>query len=483
MRRRGAVESRFAGHCIGAMAFLGAAAVEAQPSQGPGLTPREHFDRAVRLSAEGDMRAGLIEFRAAYEGSQNPEVLFNIAAAHERLNEYVEARDVLERYQRLAPPDAVARHREEIVSALTRLATRIGTLRVRAEAPGIVLSIDGVERRESEWRGGIAVSAGVRRVRAIAPGFEPVETQVEVTGNGNVEVGLDMQRVRSSVQVEANIRGAAVLVDGREVGRTPLPGPVSVTEGRHRVVVRYPGYDPVEAEVDARGAGATVNARLRWAEFIPEAEGSRLVVRTNETGGYSTLDGHRVPMDGSVTVPPGPHVLRVIRSDFLPVERNIDLTPGQRTSMDVMLRPTDGYRENFVGTARRQLVLGSVLTGIGGAILLGAGIWVGSEYAAQGADDERIAVIDVQLNNCRMGVACPPEQSTALLAERQAITDSGDSVTNALIAGGIMSGTGLAVAIVGVAILVNGQDHRRFDRPPVWRVGFGPREVGVGVTF
>jgi len=55
------------------------------------VSTSEHFDRGVHLSGEGDLRGALAEFRAAYDASQNPEVLFNLAATHENLNEYVEA--------------------------------------------------------------------------------------------------------------------------------------------------------------------------------------------------------------------------------------------------------------------------------------------------------------------------------------------------------------------------------------------------------
>lgn len=67
-------------------------------------------------------------------------------------------------------------------------------------------------------------------------------------------------RVGSAV-VECNLAGAAVMIDDRAVGVTPLPGPVTVSVGVRTVTAVYPGRAPVVQELSVT-AGDTVAVRV-----------------------------------------------------------------------------------------------------------------------------------------------------------------------------------------------------------------------------
>ncbi len=143
-------------------------------------TPRERFGRAVELAAEGDYRTALHEFRAVYELTRNPEVLFNIAAAHEQLNQYAEALEAVERFERLAPPAAVQRHREDLAGAMMRLASRVGSVLLTVTPPEARCTVDGAERPRDALSAGLRVSIGPRAVRCEAPSFVAQERVVDV---------------------------------------------------------------------------------------------------------------------------------------------------------------------------------------------------------------------------------------------------------------------------------------------------------------
>ena len=55
------------------------------------------------------------------------------------------------------------------------------------------------------------------------------------------------------LEVQANVAGAQVLVDGAEVGRTPLPGPIRLLPGSHALALVHPGYE--RQGVDLKLAG------------------------------------------------------------------------------------------------------------------------------------------------------------------------------------------------------------------------------------
>lgn len=446
------------------------------------VSASEHFDRGVRLSGEGDLRGALTEFGAAYQLSQNPEVLFNLAATHENLNEYVEARDLMERYQRLAPPAAVARHRADIVAALARLASRIGTIALTVDAPDASVELDGSPRRE--WRDGIPASVGRRRIVVTAPGREAFRTEIDVLGGQRTTVSATLPATRSTLQVVCDLAGAAVRVDGREVARTPAESPIAIAEGRHTVEVSHPGYETYRTEVDATGAGARVTATMRWADPVPESEGAHLVLRASEPGAHATLDGRRVPMDGSVTVPPGRHALRVDREAFLPVTRSVELAPRGRTRIDLRLEPTPAHRAEVEGQSRRMRTWGWVGVGVGGAMLAGGAIWMGlavPQYTdSVNAYDANVDTIDA----CGRGSGFrTPAACAAALTDNNAIDARIDGERAAAIASGVITGVGVAATITGVILLLNAPAADRFERAPTWYLGLAPGGASVTGHF
>ncbi|WP_437325405.1 PEGA domain-containing protein [Sorangium sp. So ce381] len=70
------------------------------------------------------------------------------------------------------------------------------------------------------------------------------------------EAGYAKARAQvGALLVQANVERAAVLVDGVQVGRTPLPDPVFVEPGKHAVTVECEGYATDEFTVEAAAGG------------------------------------------------------------------------------------------------------------------------------------------------------------------------------------------------------------------------------------
>jgi len=158
---------------------------------------------------------------------------------------------------------AVAPHRVEVDAALVRLPTRIGTLRVLGELSGLAVLVDGDARPLDAARAGLPVSAGVRRVTLRAPGHPPRELEVRVAGGECVGVEAALEPERSTLAVSCATPDATVRVDGEPVGTAPLPSPVEVATGRHRVEITRDGYAPFVGEVDARDRGRRGGAVVR----------------------------------------------------------------------------------------------------------------------------------------------------------------------------------------------------------------------------
>ena len=71
---------------------------------------RASFERGVAAYQAGDYPTARTELLRAYEQSQRPAILWNVALATERLGDYREAEELrVELYQRLDPCDPLAR--------------------------------------------------------------------------------------------------------------------------------------------------------------------------------------------------------------------------------------------------------------------------------------------------------------------------------------------------------------------------------------
>lgn len=441
------------------------------------VSPAERFDRGVRLAAEGDPRAAMVEFRAAYEATQSPQVLFNIAGVHEQLNQYVEAEEALERYQRLARPDAVARHREEIVAALARLHTRIGTLLLRPLPLDAACTLDGEAVGAGATSQGVRVSVGPHTVRCEAPGYEPRTHTVSARGEASAEVPVRLERRTASLAVRYALRGAEVRVDGVPVGSTPLREPLTVAEGRHRVELRHPGYESVVVEVEARGGGAQVEATPRWLDPVPREQGAWLTVRASEPGALSSLDGRRIDADATAPVPPGFHRLRVERGDFVPVEREVELAPGERRELALRLEPTPGHREQYLRGARsrRRLWIG---LGISGLVAAAAGgVWFGTTLPALLDANARFDANDATFRAC--GVNDCPGGADRYGALRDAAAKESQALLPQVVVGAVLLGAGLAALATAAVIAADAPPLDRFERAPTWHIGLG----GAGLSL
>lgn len=165
-------------------------------------------------------------------------------------------------------------------AAATAAAPRVDTARllVRSTPAGATVTIDGADRGRTP----VALrdlSLGTRHVVVTRPGFTPAERRITLTADRpsrSIEVTLSPlgasrpapARPRNAAAavgtllVESRPPGAAVTIDGRPSGTTPLTLG-SVTPGVHTVLIELVGYRPVTTTVEVKaGARARVAASL-----------------------------------------------------------------------------------------------------------------------------------------------------------------------------------------------------------------------------
>ena len=130
--------------------------------------------------------------------------------------------------------------------------------------------------------------------------------------------------------------GASIDLDGTESGRTDDAGMLLLTglqPGRHVVVARKPGYASATAVVEV------APGRSEVVELAPAALPGMLTVRANVADATLRIDGgpeHPLPLL-RFEVPPGSLRLTAARPGYRNAEHEVDVRPGESTSLDVVL--------------------------------------------------------------------------------------------------------------------------------------------------
>ena len=128
------------------------------------------------------------------------------------------------------------------VEATIRVAPDLGSLRVIANVPGAIISLDGADIGAAPAAKG-GLTPGEHSVLARATGYESVEQSVTVIAGRERVVSVRFTTASTDVArilVRASVPDASVTIDGEDYGNPPIT--IEPAEfGTHSVVVRAPG--------------------------------------------------------------------------------------------------------------------------------------------------------------------------------------------------------------------------------------------------
>jgi hypothetical protein len=197
-----------------------------------------------------------------------------------------------------------------------------------------------------------------------------------------------------NVKVPANLSGAVLSVDGKEVGALPLP-PQSISSGEHTITVKKPGYAAfVKKVLVSGGKTLDVDAKLTAVSAV-------LSVTSDVPGAQVLFNGRAigtVPLT-DVEVPPGPAEVAVYREGFREQAQKINFQLGKEYPIVVKFealtdRPVaskltpsstgDGVPITGVSVAPSEPVTSKWYFWAGivaGAVAIGAGVAAGAVVA------------------------------------------------------------------------------------------------------
>ena len=222
-------------------------------------------------------------------------------------------------------------------------------------SPTILFNLAQAYRSDGQLVNAIAT---FRRYLEDAEGALSAQQRQEV-----LDVIAEIESSRAVLSFEVEPAGVTVILDGRELGTSPLPRGVEVMPGEHTITLRMTDYDPHEERI-------TVNAherRLYQYLLQPVERNAGITVQAEPSHAVIRWDREEVGR-GTFTdrIRPGRHTLRVEAEGFVPEERTVEVGVLRRETVQVSLqrRPRSVLTQWWFWTAIGGAVATGVILGI-----------------------------------------------------------------------------------------------------------------------
>ena len=216
---------------------------------------KQLFDAGLRLMRLDDFAGASANFERSVALYPTQNSLFNLANCYKAVQRYTDALNVLARLRRqfadkLKPEikEVADRQEQEIRSLVARLT-------IRTVPADTKVKVDGRELGTGPALGPVMLGPGDHEIEASRPGYRDLRRSVQLVSGAEITEAFNLVAEPGHVALRTNVEGASVMVDGKEVGKTPLASALPLTVGRHVLTVERSGYESAERPVDVT-AGA-----------------------------------------------------------------------------------------------------------------------------------------------------------------------------------------------------------------------------------
>ena len=245
---------------------------ESEEARGSGLPPlseslrgiaRAEYEAAKILYEDGDYQGALTKLQVAYDQSQDPRLLWNMAAAEKNLRHYARVIELIEKYLASGDRYVTAEDRQRSEALLQTVRGFISEVRMNVQPAGAAVTVDGKSVGKAPLPSPLVLDFGLRQLGVSHPGYVPWQQQVDLKGGENRSFDVTLEReVNQGVLKVVTDPDATIRVDGKVVGVGLWQGDLEA--GTHTVQIEASGKVPVSTEiVVTKGEARVVNQPLR----------------------------------------------------------------------------------------------------------------------------------------------------------------------------------------------------------------------------
>ena len=233
-------------------------------------------DEAEALLEEGLVRLKVGKFKKALKvlkkarrKAKNPKikarVMLNLGVVHAVMRKKKRARKAFKAALKLDATVALKQGdvKQKVFDLFEKVRSKIkGSIQVKVDPAGSAITLNGKALGKTPYTGDLPVGA-YKVVVVSADGLSRFETDVVINKGDQSDVGGKLVFVGARLNVTSQPEGAKVLVDGKELGVTPLKD-ARLPAGEHEVVVSKEGFTPHKAKVKgAKGAAMALAVNLK----------------------------------------------------------------------------------------------------------------------------------------------------------------------------------------------------------------------------
>jgi hypothetical protein len=307
----------------------------AAPSEAVIAEAKRRFQRANALYNDGRYTDALHVYQAAYDLVPSPDILFNIALTKEKTFDYEGCAVDLKKFLQGASDPA---RKEQATGRLahcleqTRVSVRISSL---PPSSAIYLVANGERTPRGRTPATLALPPGSYEISVEAPGYVAQSQKITAEAGVHPDIDFSLEKL-SSLNIEADVSGAEVLIDGKREGVTPLKR--ELPAGMYKVEVASDGHRTVERQVRVN-AGDQISLMVS----LPVVAHERLLslVPSPSLPAEVSIDGTplgRLPLERKI--PAGTHRIEVSSPGRQTLNSEVQVPTDRDLALAVKLEPT-----------------------------------------------------------------------------------------------------------------------------------------------
>lgn len=293
------------------------AAAASAPSAPPAPVPladslsadaKADYASARLLYGDGDYQGALVKFKSAYDKSNDPRLLWNIAACEKNLRHYANVLRLIRRYQTEGAAVLSQSDKDEANELIRTIEPLTAQLTITVDVAGAEVFVDDERVGETPLAKPTTVDIGMRKVRIHRDGYVDIAKDLPVGGSPSLRLDVKLVKIVHEGRL-AVTAGASdtIAVDGKVVGVGTWSGVLA--SGGHMLRVTAPDMRPYQSDVlisdnDNRSLAITLDKDVKPGGGVPAwvwIGGGVLVAGGIAVGSYALFR----PSDKPATLPEG----------------------------------------------------------------------------------------------------------------------------------------------------------------------------------
>jgi len=256
-----------------------------------------------------------------------------------------------------------ANERPDIRLAFRKLPGRLRVQALRDGRPqeaiqGVEVFIDGRSAGTTPIES-LEVNPGRRRIEIRSERYQPAAAEADVEGCDRLqEVALALAPNWSGVRLSSVPAGAAVKVDGKTLGQTPVE--LEIAAGSHEIEVTAERHKPWRERIEVKAGQPMMLPEVR----LDPADG-RLAIRSRPAGA-SVLIGSRyvgqTPLEVEVAAGKE-HEIQLSKAGYENASRRVSVASGEMKGLELVLAPQEGVVLFTVEPADAELLVDGTAVG------------------------------------------------------------------------------------------------------------------------